>query len=64
MIPAFAKLRHPLVLEREEKLKAVSETSPFNRMEMNDPRIGVITSGISYQYVKEIMPEASVLKLG
>jgi len=64
MIPAFAKLRHPLVLEREEKLAAVSEKSPFNRMEMNDTRIGIITSGIAYQYVKEIMPEASVLKLG
>ena len=64
MIPAFAKLRHPQVLEREEKLKAVSEKSPFNRMEMSDTRIGVITSGIAYQYVKEIMPEASVLKLG
>jgi indolepyruvate ferredoxin oxidoreductase alpha subunit len=64
MIPAFAKLRHPLVLEREEKLKAVTETTPFNRMEINDPRIGIVTSGIAYQYVKEIMPEASVLKLG
>ena len=64
MIPAFAKLRHPLVLEREEKLTAVSEKSPFNRMEMNDTRIGVVTSGIAYQYVKEIMPDASVLKLG
>ncbi|MDL2329454.1 indolepyruvate ferredoxin oxidoreductase subunit alpha [Desulfosarcina sp. OttesenSCG-928-A07] len=64
MIPAFAKLRHPLVLEREEKLKAISEKSPFNRMEMKDTQIGIITSGISYQYVKEIMPEASVLKLG
>ncbi len=31
---------------------------------MNDPRIGIITSGIAYQYVKEIMPKASVLKLG
>jgi indolepyruvate ferredoxin oxidoreductase, alpha subunit len=64
MIPAFAKLRHPLVLEREEKLKAVSETSPFNRLEMNDLRIGIVTSGSAYQYVKEIMPDASVLKLG
>lgn len=64
MIPAFAKLRHPLVLEREEKLKAVSETSPFNRLEMNDPGIGIVTSGSAYQYVKEIMPDASVLKLG
>ena len=49
MIPAFAKLRHPLVLEREEKLKQVSETSPFNRIEWQDKRIGIITSGISYQ---------------
>ncbi|BBO81033.1 indolepyruvate oxidoreductase subunit IorA [Desulfosarcina ovata subsp. sediminis] len=64
MIPAFGKLRHPLVLEREKKLAAVSEKSPFNRVEMNDTRIGIITSGIAYQYVKEIMPEASVLKLG
>jgi indolepyruvate ferredoxin oxidoreductase alpha subunit len=64
MIPAFAKLRHPLVLEREEKLKEVTETTPYNRIEWYDNKIGIITSGISYQYVKEIMPEASVLKLG
>jgi indolepyruvate ferredoxin oxidoreductase, alpha subunit len=64
MIPAFAKLRHPLVLQREEKLKAYAEETPLNRVEWNDTAIGVITSGISYQYVKEILPEASVLKLG
>lgn len=33
-------------------------------MEMNDTKIGVITSGIPYQYVKEALPDASVLKLG
>jgi indolepyruvate ferredoxin oxidoreductase, alpha subunit len=64
MIPAFAKLRHPLVLEREAKLQEVTETSPFNRIEWQDKKIGIVTSGISYQYVKEIMPQASVLKLG
>jgi indolepyruvate ferredoxin oxidoreductase alpha subunit len=64
MIPAFAKMRHPLVLEREAKLREVTETSPFNRIEWKDKKIGIITSGISYQYVKEIMPQASVLKLG
>jgi indolepyruvate ferredoxin oxidoreductase alpha subunit len=64
MIPAFAKLRHPLVLEREEKLNKITETTPFNRIEWGDTAVGIITSGISYQYVKEIMPEASVLKLG
>lgn len=26
--------------------------------------IGIITGGIAYQYVKEAMPQASVLKLG
>ena len=31
---------------------------------MNDTAIGVITSGIPYQYVKEALPNASVLKLG
>ena len=31
---------------------------------MGDTKIGVITSGIPYQYVKEALPEASVLKLG
>ncbi|BBO90715.1 indolepyruvate ferredoxin oxidoreductase subunit alpha [Desulfosarcina ovata] len=64
MIPAFAKQRHPLVLEREARLAEVTEASPFNRIEWNDLSIGVITSGIAYQYVKEILPDASVLKLG
>ena len=64
MIPAFAKLRHPLVLEREDKLKEASEASPFNRFEWRDTSIGVITSGISYQYVREVMPDVSILKLG
>lgn len=64
MVPAFAKLRHPLVLERERKLKEFAENTDLNRIEWNDTAVGIITSGISYQYVKEIMPDASVLKLG
>ncbi len=36
----------------------------INRVEMNDTKIGVITSGIPYQYVKEALPDASVLKAG
>ncbi|MFH0726501.1 MAG: indolepyruvate ferredoxin oxidoreductase subunit alpha [Pseudomonadota bacterium] len=64
MIPAFAKLRHPLVLEREEKLRVVSEATPFNRIEWGDTKVGVITGGISYQHVREILPYISILKLG
>lgn len=36
----------------------------MNKVEYNDCSVGFITSGIAYQYVKEAMPEASVLKLG
>ena len=36
----------------------------FVKVEYNDTKIGIITSGIPYQYVKEVLPEASVLKLG
>lgn len=41
-----------------------ADSLPINRVEMKDTKIGVITSGIPYQYVKEALPEASVLKLG
>jgi len=33
-------------------------------MELRDPAVGIVTSGSSYQYVREAFPEASVLKLG
>jgi len=64
MIPAYAKLKHPEILVRMEKLSEYAETSPYNKVEMGDTKVGIISSGISYQHVKEIMPEASVLKLG
>ena len=64
MLPVSAKKRHPLVEERLLKLKEYTETTPLNRIEYNDTRLGIICNGISYQYVKEALPEASVLKLG
>ena len=65
MMPAMAKVRHEIVEERQKKLAAYGADCPFNRVEMADTKIGVITSGISYQYVKEALGErASVLKLG
>lgn len=64
MLPAHGRLRHPVVEERRARLEQFNETSSLNRIERNDARVGVITSGISYQYVKEVLPGASVLKLG
>ncbi len=64
MMPNNAKLRHVEIEKRNLELAEAANTLPINKMEMNDTKIGVITSGIPYQYVKEAMPEASVLKLG
>ncbi|MDD6102869.1 MAG: indolepyruvate ferredoxin oxidoreductase subunit alpha [Clostridiales bacterium] len=64
MMPGNAKVRHLYVEERENRMSAEADAFPINRIEMRDTKIGVITSGIPYQYVREAMPDASVLKLG
>jgi indolepyruvate ferredoxin oxidoreductase alpha subunit len=64
MIPAHARRRHTAVLEREVKLKQYLETSTINRWETGDASFGVITAGTCYPYVREVLPNASVLKLG
>ena len=64
MMPGMAKKRRVIIEERTNKLIEYAEASPLNRMEMNDPKIGIITAGINYQYAKEAFPDASFLKLG
>ena len=64
MMPVNAKLRHIEIEKRNLELAEAANTLPINKVEMNDTKIGIITSGIPYQYVKEALPEASVLKLG
>ena len=64
MMPGNAKVRHVAIEKLNNELAEAANTLPMNRVEMNDTKIGVITSGIPYQYVKEALPEASVLKLG
>jgi len=64
MLPANARKRHPVVEKRMEEVANFAETFPENRLEWGERKIGIITSGISYEYAKEVMPEASYLKLG
>lgn len=64
MLPAYARARHVEVEKRMKNLADYAETSPLNTIEWGDKSIGIITSGVPYQYVKEAMPDASVLKLG
>ncbi len=64
MMPGMAKKRHLYVEERLKKMAEDGHDFPINRIEWGDKKVGFITSGIAYQYVKEVCPEASVLKLG
>ncbi len=64
MMPGNAKLRHVEIEKRNLELAEAANTLAINKVEMNDTKMGVITSGIPYQYVKEALPNASVLKLG
>lgn len=65
MMPGNAIRRHPVVEERTRKLIEFAEDCEFNRVEMGDTKIGIITSSTSYQYAKEVFgTNASILKLG
>jgi len=65
MVPGNAGKRIPLMFERDDKLRQVAESSPWNLLEAGrDRRVGFITSGPAYMHVRESFPEAPVLKLG
>ncbi len=65
MMPGNAIKRHPFVEERTLALQEMAENCEFNTVEMNSDEIGIITSGCSYLYVKEVMGDsASILKIG
>ena len=67
MIPANARRRRVAVEQRMAALAEAVETHPANRVEQAGEQpsaIGVITSGVPYTYVKEVLPDADVLKLG
>lgn len=66
MMPGFAKKRHPIVEQRLVDIASFSENSPLNKWEKGtDNKVGIITAGTCYQYVKEVCgKDVSILKLG
>ena len=68
MMPAMAIKRHVVVEQRTLDIAKASNEEflgmGIHKVEMNDTKLGIITAGASYQYVKEGVPSASVLKLG
>ena len=64
MIPGYARPKHIAVEKRTQALEEYSSKTEINKIIKGSDKIGVIAAGISYQYAKEAMPEASFLKLG
>jgi indolepyruvate ferredoxin oxidoreductase alpha subunit len=66
--PEIARKRHPAIEKRVSALATWADNEGFatgiNRIEWGDLSLGILTSGISYQYVREIFPQASILKIG
>jgi indolepyruvate ferredoxin oxidoreductase alpha subunit len=64
MLPAVSMARHISLEERIQSLKEFAETTDINCIEWGTKDIGIICNGVSYQYIKEILPQVSILKLG
>ena len=64
MMPAFAKPRRTVQLQRIDQLEEWVETCPYNQVFTGSKEIGVICTGAAYQHVREALPDASIFKLG
>ena len=63
-VPMFARGHRLAAQKRTAAMEEASAASPFNRVEKGKTELGIVTSAVAYQYVKEIFPEYSILKLG
>jgi indolepyruvate ferredoxin oxidoreductase alpha subunit len=63
-IPVYARFRRPELEEKLNRLRELAEDFEGNVIEEGDAQLGVVSHGIPYQYVKEVAPEATVLRLG
>ena len=64
MMPGMARKRHLVVEAREQRMEDEAACLGLNRVEMRGTALGVVCAGVVYQYVREALPEASILKLG
>jgi len=63
MVPSNARVRRIAMEERIIKLRQYVNNFPLNEMILNDKKIGIISSGVGYQYAREVFKDASHLKL-
>jgi indolepyruvate ferredoxin oxidoreductase, alpha subunit len=63
MIPAYARPAHRKLRKKLDGLQILAETSPLNVWTEGDGALGIVTSGVTAQHVREAAPAASVLEL-
>jgi indolepyruvate ferredoxin oxidoreductase alpha subunit len=66
VVPPFAKLHRAPLEDKLRQMEQFAETFPENRREKGTGKAdyGVITSGVIYEYAREVLPDPDFLKLG
>lgn len=69
ILPSLSARKHPWLNQQQETARRVFEESPFNQLIIDEgSQIGIIASGVSYNYVREVLEmtglRASTLKIG
>lgn len=63
MLPSNARTRRTVLNDRIDRLAAWNETAGPDSVQMGTAELGIVTSGVCYEYVREAMPDASVYKV-
>ena len=63
-VPMFARGHRLAAQARTIAMAEAAAKSGFNKIIPGRKELGIITSAVAYQYVREIFPEYSILKLG
>jgi indolepyruvate ferredoxin oxidoreductase, alpha subunit len=63
-LPVYCRTRSITVDERMKELAGFSNSFEFNEFIRCSREIGIISSGVAFQYARDVFPDASFLKLG
>lgn len=64
LLPANARVRHKVLEEKLKKIKEFSNETDLNKIFEGKSKIGIVTSGVSYNYAREVFEDAWILKIG
>lgn len=64
MVPAHARPSHRVLRKKLKDLQAWNSEFGPNKIEMKGDELGIIASGVAYQYAREAAPNASIFKVG